>query len=1458
MKDYIKRVKEVFKRNNGIINSTCNGWMVNHCLILFLIIIILSLECSICKINENNNKEVYGVVNESPKVYYVLTVDGVLWSVNNGNVLWKTRFLEDGTFHPRKIKEYPKSGNRLYCSFQGNIFYSSTNKRTWQETSENNASSNFFKEFSSIDEKISHNRSIIPHGFIPINGIKISDLVDKCPFYSSLFPGIYLTGSRNSDIITFDLFTGRIISNSASTLQCENYDDEPLDFNNHITHNIAIGITTWRIVAMNVLNNRVEWSIGYSDVNGIGNNHNYNHNINKRLKLLSNSKNDHQGNDIYFGSSRSSLYFITKNENNERYSSNLNFGSVISKVFILKENKSIPFIPSVFYYIDEISVERYPDYTNSAIGPLINLNNILFSDFSNHYLFERETDDEYNNYMKQMSNSTYINHHYYSKEISTFLKKKLIESTPVIAEVNKMVSQPLLPLPTQKVDNVNLNDSSVKRNKNDIIGDKAENNYYYYYYFKNEKISNNIILYYIYYLSKLLGNNHITLLTGTLLLIINIVLFILLTWKQKKSPVIEEINIQEQANSNSGKSEAVNLKNSFLISTYSSYSPIHELNNNTNINTISDKTSKINNTVNDTESNNNTDYGNSEYEDNYIRISKSHSMVDMRTNFIGLSKNAFFRAFNYKNKDSFVDSNLNDNGESANLNLKLPETSNLTLNSVTTNTGTTPHKSTCTNALNSTGNTPTNLNDVLTSSAPASVLSGPKSSSLYNIPPKCELARCIDNGRFSKNFEICKLIGSGGFGQVYQVEHKLERGTYYAIKFLRLGIGANDDITRIRYFREITANRTTLSKHVVRYYTWWCEEPEALQNYVDGIDTLGCPKSSSYSSIQPLVFENSKKQKKKKKGNCVANNNDIDNNDNNSIHKGKKIKIRNKNNDISVKQYFGVELSNSSFTGNNESDLDYSREYKIDNMTECLVDDSSEISRASFEDEDEYDTNNFTYWEKRKSEYNNNYSNDVDGDIYLDIGSSSCIDFKDSFTTDREAHSGINMIISFENKKDRKPTEFQLNNTVSFNDEDNLAGGNYSLASNFSVKDSLENEYDDLNFVAFGNDHSLNSEKEEKDSEGITDNIKYENVKKNKVIRNDESLSIEDDNGLLYRTRTISSVVQKVEDSEKYSNNNNCNAGECVFAVDNSNKARSDFISVSGPKGNKFYSNDLSKSINSNHHKSLVYLSPGNRKDNEPVYMVIMMIQMELCIGVTLRSWLGDLSRSSDAGGTDVELNMFKQIIKGIRDIHEKGIVHRDLKPENIFVNPNTLQIKIGDFGLARLMFDSESNNNDIKEGTGNASSSSTSPKTNNNDRASNDQLNKFMEKNKNRKVENPFSRLDSQMSVRGQVIGTPVYTAPEGGAFCNEKADIYSAALILLELLCPRFTTAMERIQTLDDFRNKGIVPMCIMKNHSSWIPLLRSMTYQDPEFRPSAENTYRIVKDLIKKQLAIHTDNY
>ena len=42
------------------------------------------------------------------------------------------------------------------------------------------------------------------------------------------------------------------------------------------------------------------------------------------------------------------------------------------------------------------------------------------------------------------------------------------------------------------------------------------------------------------------------------------------------------------------------------------------------------------------------------------------------------------------------------------------------------------------------------------------------------------------------------------------------------------------------------------------------------------------------------------------------------------------------------------------------------------------------------------------------------------------------------------------------------------------------------------------------------------------------------------------------------------------------------------------------------------------------------------------------------------------------------------QAILGVAYMHKNKYVHRDIKPENFLINPENMQLKIADFGLAK------------------------------------------------------------------------------------------------------------------------------------------------------------------------------
>lgn len=84
--------------------------------------------------------------------------------------------------------------------------------------------------------------------------------------------------------------------------------------------------------------------------------------------------------------------------------------------------------------------------------------------------------------------------------------------------------------------------------------------------------------------------------------------------------------------------------------------------------------------------------------------------------------------------------------------------------------------------------------------------------------------------------------------------------------------------------------------------------------------------------------------------------------------------------------------------------------------------------------------------------------------------------------------------------------------------------------------------------------------------------------------------------------------------------------------------------------------------------------------------------------------------------------------------------------------------------------------------------------------------------------------------------LGTPLYSAPEilNQETYDEKVDIYSLAIIYLELLCS-FKTQHERLKVLSDIKNVRELPQLIQDKYCHEYSLLTKMLKADPRERYS-----------------------
>lgn len=173
---------------------------------------------------------------------------------------------------------------------------------------------------------------------------------------------------------------------------------------------------------------------------------------------------------------------------------------------------------------------------------------------------------------------------------------------------------------------------------------------------------------------------------------------------------------------------------------------------------------------------------------------------------------------------------------------------------------------------------------------------------------------------------------------------------------------------------------------------------------------------------------------------------------------------------------------------------------------------------------------------------------------------------------------------------------------------------------------------------------------------------------------------------------------------------------------------------------------------------------------------------MEYCAGGDLRIWLDSLAQASEPLQEDSVLHLFSQMLKGMEYVHSCHILHRDLKTSNMLLDVEHRTVKVGDFGIARV--------------------------------------------------------LESTTAVAVTMLGTPYYMSPEvcKGEPYRDKSDMWSLGCVLYEMC--RFRHAFESQSLL------GLV-YCIVSEHYEPIPeiysedlakLVAMLLSKTAEERPSA----------------------
>ena len=179
--------------------------------------------------------------------------------------------------------------------------------------------------------------------------------------------------------------------------------------------------------------------------------------------------------------------------------------------------------------------------------------------------------------------------------------------------------------------------------------------------------------------------------------------------------------------------------------------------------------------------------------------------------------------------------------------------------------------------------------------------------------------------------------------------------------------------------------------------------------------------------------------------------------------------------------------------------------------------------------------------------------------------------------------------------------------------------------------------------------------------------------------------------------------------------------------------------------------------------------SCSNEDYIEKDYDKFILIQMELC-----KCNLEEHLKLNDLTFLD-KINISKDILNGLRYIHENNIIHRDLKLSNIFMSYDNV-VKIGDFGLATNVYD-----------------------------------------------------------IDLETVGTFGYIAPEiiKGETYNTKADLYSLGMIFVSIFY-NYKTEMEKIDIIEKIKKSDsdldkIIKSLLDKNPENRISINEVLKFFD-----------------------------
>jgi hypothetical protein len=187
---------------------------------------------------------------------------------------------------------------------------------------------------------------------------------------------------------------------------------------------------------------------------------------------------------------------------------------------------------------------------------------------------------------------------------------------------------------------------------------------------------------------------------------------------------------------------------------------------------------------------------------------------------------------------------------------------------------------------------------------------------------------------------------------------------------------------------------------------------------------------------------------------------------------------------------------------------------------------------------------------------------------------------------------------------------------------------------------------------------------------------------------------------------------------------------------------------------------------------------------------------MELVRGEDLRRVLQREGRIE----ADRALRILTSVCTAIEAAHREGVLHRDLKPENILLPGGKVDVKVLDFGVAKVMEDRR----DAAPAVGAESA--------------------------------------TLLTAAGMIVGTPAYMAPEQfhGMPADARTDVFSLGIIAYEMLSGELPFGRGSLAEVVLAQARGVRPMPEAVVPPALDRAVRAALDPDPDRRPASAQAF------------------